>query len=72
MTKTMSLVVISYLICWMPITLNFIMVAFTQNRRFFHDFNEKFGFVFHTLTLIATHLNTGNDRLSIIYPNHLS
>lgn len=62
----MSLVVISYLICWMPITLNFIMVAFTQNRRFFHDFNEKFGFVFHTLTLIATHLNTGNNCLSII------
>lgn len=63
----MSLVVICYLICWIPITVNFIAVAVTQNRRFFHDYHPLFGFIFHTLTLIATHLNTAIDPLIYAY-----
>lgn len=65
MTKTMWLIIISYLVCWMPVTVSFITVAITRKRHFFFEYNELFGMVFHIVAVIATHLNSVID--SVIY-----
>lgn len=63
----MSLVVGSFLICWMPITLNFLVVAVTMNRHFFYEYNATLGYAFGFLTVVATHLNSAIDPLIYSY-----
>lgn len=62
-TKTMLLVMISFLISWMPLTLSFLFVVVTKKPRFLRDINETFGFGFHCFALAATHLNMVLDPL---------
>lgn len=63
MTKTVSLVIISFVVCWFPITLNFLVVAITRERHFFYNINATFGYVFGFVSVVATHLNSAIDPL---------
>lgn len=63
MAKTVSMVIASFLICWMPITVNFLAVALTQDRHFFYNYNPTFGYVFGFISVVATHLNSAIDPL---------
>lgn len=66
-TKTMLLVIISFVISWMPLTLSFLIVVVTKKPRFLRDFNETMGLFFHCISLIATHLNMVLDPLIYTY-----
>lgn len=66
-TKTVSLVIGSFLICWMPITLNFLIVAFSKNRHFLYDYNPTFGYTFGFISVVATHMNSAIDPLIYSY-----
>lgn len=57
MAKTMFLIIISYLIFWMPITINFTAVIASGNRRFIRDISETLGLIFECISVLALHLN---------------
>lgn len=57
MAKTMLLIIISYLVFWMPITINFTAVIVSGNRSFIRDISETFGLIFECISVLALHLN---------------
>lgn len=57
MAKTMMLIIITFLVSWMPLTIHFTAVSVSQNSRLLRDVNETFGFVMYNIALMATHLN---------------
>lgn len=63
MTKTMWMIIITFLICWLPVSISYFVVATTKNRQFFYNIDETFGTIFHTTTVFATHLNSVIDPI---------
>lgn len=53
----MLLIIISYLVFWMPITINFTAVIVSGNRSFIRDISETLGLIFECISVLALHLN---------------
>lgn len=60
-TNTMLMVIASYLVTWMPITVNFIVVAVIEDPRWLYDINHDIGFVLGFAEIVATHINMAAD-----------
>lgn len=67
MTKTMSLIVGTFLSCWMPTTIYFLYLASTKHRIPYAPFNPSLELIFVAISLIATHLNSAIDPLIYAY-----
>lgn len=67
MTKTMSYVIGSFLLCWMPITLYFLAIALTENRLILISLNDTFAYVLHVVSILATHMNSAIDPIIYAY-----
>lgn len=67
MTKTMLMIVITFFVGWMPITVNCLAVLVTKNSRVFHEYSESFGLCFGMFTLVATYVNSALDPLIYAY-----
>lgn len=67
MTKTMSLIVGTFLACWMPMTLNFVYVAIRKQRIPFDPFNPSLELIIVAISVTATHMNSAIDPLIYAY-----
>lgn len=65
--ETIFLVIISYLITWLPLTLDFMIVIVSQNPQLMRSFNYTFGFIFHNTAVFATHFSVVIDPIIYIY-----
>lgn len=57
--KTILLVVVSFMICWLPMTIGYFIIAVQENR----DFHRKA----LSITVIITHLNSAIDPIIYAY-----
>lgn len=57
----MLMVIASYLVTWMPITLNFIVVAVIEDPRWLYGIDNDIGYVLGFAEIVATHINMAAD-----------
>lgn len=65
MAYTFALVIGTFIICWTPVTINFLVVAITKNRQYFQD-HGLLNF-FHVFSVCATHFNSAIDPIIYAY-----
>lgn len=67
MVTTILLIILSFVICWMPMAINFVIVIVAKDPKFLRNFHETFEFVFYAVAYIAIQLNMIVDPMIYAY-----